>query len=149
MENGDRQKVLQHRLLGIFPDYLDFQRIVAWGSGSHVPTAVHVSDGATDGETYRGSSWETTLGMYTQLWCQETLDLYCLLLYNVTVLMINVNVELPKLSAMKVQSTVEAFRSCIQIIYREVLIHYIYIYTYIYMYINIYVYLYIYIYIYI
>lgn len=43
MENGDRQKVLQHRLLGIYPDYLDFQRIVAWSSGSHIPPAIHVS----------------------------------------------------------------------------------------------------------
>lgn len=48
MENGDRQKVLQHRLLGIFPDDLDFQRIVAWSVVPHVPTAVHVSDGHRD-----------------------------------------------------------------------------------------------------
>lgn len=45
MENGDRQRVLQHRLLGIYPDYLDFQRVVAWSSGSHIPPAIHVSDG--------------------------------------------------------------------------------------------------------
>lgn len=45
MENGDRQKVLQHRLLGISPDYLDFQRIVAWSRGSHIPPAIHVSNG--------------------------------------------------------------------------------------------------------
>lgn len=45
MENGDRQKVLQHRLLGISPDDLDFQRIVAWSGGAHVPAAIHVSSG--------------------------------------------------------------------------------------------------------
>lgn len=50
MENGDRQKVLQHRLLGIYPDYLDFQRIVAWSRGSHVPPAIHVSSGQTPAE---------------------------------------------------------------------------------------------------
>lgn len=44
MENGDRQKVLQHRLLGIYPDHLDFQRIVAWSGGSHIPPAIHVSN---------------------------------------------------------------------------------------------------------
>lgn len=48
MENGDRQKVLQHRLLGISPDDLDFQRIVAWSRGSHLPPAIHVSDGHPD-----------------------------------------------------------------------------------------------------
>ncbi|KAF0034879.1 hypothetical protein F2P81_012637 [Scophthalmus maximus] len=42
MDNGDRQKVSQHRLLGISPDDLDFQRIVAWSSGSHVPAAIHI-----------------------------------------------------------------------------------------------------------
>lgn len=41
MENGDRRKVLQQRLLGISPDYLDAQRVVAWSGGTHVPTAVH------------------------------------------------------------------------------------------------------------
>lgn len=43
MENGDRRKVLQHRLLAIYPDYLHFQRIVAWSAGS-LPPAIHVSN---------------------------------------------------------------------------------------------------------
>lgn len=55
MENGDRQRILQRRLLGIYPDNLDFQRILAWSSGSHVPPAVHVSRGYA-----------------CPLWCEDT-----------------------------------------------------------------------------
>ena len=61
MENGDRQKVLQHRLLGIYPDYL--QRIVAWSGGAHLPPAVHVSNGTTETHEPGWPRWETTSGL--------------------------------------------------------------------------------------
>lgn len=44
MENGDRRKISQRRLLGVHPDRLDSRRrIVARSRGSDVPAAVHVS----------------------------------------------------------------------------------------------------------
>lgn len=44
MENGDRQKVLQHRLLAIYPDDLYFQRVVAWSRGAYISSPFHVSN---------------------------------------------------------------------------------------------------------
>lgn len=50
MENGDRRKISQRRLLGVHPDHLDSRRrIVARGRGSDVPAAVHVSGSGGEG----------------------------------------------------------------------------------------------------
>lgn len=95
MENGDRQKVLQHRLLGIYPDYLDFQRIVAWSSGSHIPTAVHVSArdpwlktwGALMGDNF-GLVHSPLLPGDRLLHSHGVFFFFFLLLYNLTVLAI-------------------------------------------------------------
>ncbi len=84
MENGDRQKVLQHRLLGIYPDYLDFQRIVAWSGGAHVPPAIHVSNGSPDCK-YSGAVMGVNFGLvFSALVSRDTLAplFYLLLLHN-------------------------------------------------------------------
>lgn len=84
MENGDRQKVLQHRLLGIYPDHLDFQRIVAWSGGSHVPPAIHVSDGQPDWK-HSGAPMGGNFGLVrSALVSRDTsvIPIYLLLLHN-------------------------------------------------------------------
>lgn len=43
MENGDWKRVLQHRLPGICPGYLDLLLVVARSGGSNLPPAVYVS----------------------------------------------------------------------------------------------------------
>lgn len=56
MENGDWKGVLQHRLPGICPHYLDLLPVVAQSGGSNVPPAVHVSSGKHSGAVVGGNS---------------------------------------------------------------------------------------------
>lgn len=62
MENGDWKGVLQHRLPGICPDYLDLLLVVARSGGSNVPPAVHVSSGKHRGAVVRDTSGARPLG---------------------------------------------------------------------------------------
>lgn len=67
MENGDWKRVLQHRLPGICPDYLDLLLVVARSGGSNVPPAVHVSSG-----NIAGLWWGTTPRLVHSVVVSET-----------------------------------------------------------------------------
>lgn len=57
MENGERKKISQPLQPYLSPNPPDFQRVVAWSGGSHVPPAIHVSN-----LNAAAGWWETTLG---------------------------------------------------------------------------------------
>lgn len=62
MENGDWKRVLQRRLPGICPDYLDLLLVLARSGGSNVPPAVHVSSGKHRGAVVGDNSGARPLG---------------------------------------------------------------------------------------
>lgn len=89
MENGDRRKISQRRLLGVHPDHLDSRRrIVARSRGSDVPAAVHVSGSGGWVRVGGGLVRETTLrflapfGSYGLRVSCSSYTVYLLPLYN-------------------------------------------------------------------